>query len=317
MARSLSLSVVLLSYVGWCQAVQGCGKPRPADRIVGGAPAQRGEWPWQVSIHEGSQHVCGGSLISASWVISAAHCFETTSSDLTVFLGRHQQSWPNRGEQARRIKQILTHYAYRDAPEGDDIALVELLSPVQFTDYIQPVCLPAATYRFACDRLCWVTGWGQVAQDVNLQSPGTLQELQVPLIGSRKCTELYNVGASPDVKPVVIKPSMLCAGYPQGIKDSCQGDSGGPLVCERNGTWVLAGIVSWGEGCARPNRPGVYTQVTSFQGWIQARVGGLEFVPGPENAPRSVTCGQDTLWAGASLLGSLLSLFLCCFLLNQ
>ncbi|EFB17726.1 hypothetical protein PANDA_016257 [Ailuropoda melanoleuca] len=97
-----------------------------------------------------------------------------------------------------------------------------------------------------------------------------LQGVRVPLLDARTCDRLYHVGTDvPRTEPIVL-PGSLCAGYVQGRKDACQGDSGGPLTCVRSGRWVLVGVVSWGKGCALPNRPGVYTNVATYSPWIQA-----------------------------------------------
>ncbi|CAM4684209.1 unnamed protein product [Lepidochelys kempii] len=113
----------------------------------------------------------------------------------------------------------------------------------------------------------------------NLTAPKTLQEVQVPLIDRDACNSLFKIGSYADDPQEIdpIKQDMICAGYPQGEKDSCQGDSGGPLVCECDSTWLLAGVVSWGVECGNPNRPGVYSLLPPYAKWIQGHVTTLPF----------------------------------------
>ncbi|XP_049320705.1 hepatocyte growth factor activator isoform X2 [Astyanax mexicanus] len=114
---------------------------------------------------------------------------------------------------------------------------------------------------------------------VSLQGVGTLQQVQVPIIGQSACQEMFTG------EKFGIRHDMICAGYKEGGKDSCQGDSGGPLVClSESGKWVQAGIVSFGLGCAQPNRPGVYARVSAFSSFIQNNVKGLRlYSAAPQN----------------------------------
>uniref|UniRef100_A0A8D0DJ78 Peptidase S1 domain-containing protein n=1 Tax=Salvator merianae TaxID=96440 RepID=A0A8D0DJ78_SALMN len=113
---------------------------------------------------------------------------------------------------------------------------------------------------------------------VDLPSPQTLQKLQVPIIDSRTCGELYRTNMGDGLTPRIIKEDMICAGFAEGLKDACKGDSGGPMVCLIGHSWVLAGIVSWGEGCAIKNRPGVYSRLTYYQNWIHRYIPDIQFV---------------------------------------
>ncbi|KFQ28093.1 Transmembrane protease serine 6, partial [Merops nubicus] len=139
-----------------------------------------------------------------------------------------------------------------------DVALLQLDHPVIFSPVIQPICLPAPSHFFEPGLHCWITGWGALKEGGYVSN--VLQKVDVQLIQQDICSEAYHY---------MISPRMLCAGYHTGKKDACQGDSGGPLACkEPSGRWFLAGLVSWGMGCARPNHYGVYTRITQVLGWM-------------------------------------------------
>uniref|UniRef100_A0A8C3FUS3 Peptidase S1 domain-containing protein n=1 Tax=Chrysemys picta bellii TaxID=8478 RepID=A0A8C3FUS3_CHRPI len=242
--------------------------PRPmgSPRIVGGNDAKNGSWPWQVSIREGSNHICGGSLIAEI----------TQAGAITVRL------FPNCHVPEAAASQCQVNHppeAYTDIGSSGDIALVELETPVNFNRVIRPICLPASSVEFPAGMECWVTGWGDTQYGESLEAPKTLQEVQVPLIDRDTCNSLFNTGSYPDDPQGTdpIKQDMICAGYPEGEKDACQGDSGGPLVCEWDNAWLLAGVVSWGVECARPNRPGVYILLPPYADWIQGYVPTIPF----------------------------------------
>ncbi|XP_037754669.1 serine protease 27-like [Chelonia mydas] len=244
-------------------------------RIIGGQDAQKGRWPWQVSVQEYGFHVCGGSLISDQWVVSAAHCFEPffPASAYRMHLGEYQLSHPTGSSSP--VRRIVVHPNYNQNTFFADIALVQLTEPVTFTDTIRPIALPGPSTPFPAGEKCWVTGWGRIGWgcDDTLKPPKTLQELQVPLITVPTCRERFGICSH------WIKDDMLCTwsrGDPSG---PCQGDSGGPLVCPRNDSFVLTGIVSWGINCtaSTPPLPGVYVRVPRYVNWIQ----NVMNIPGP------------------------------------
>ncbi|KAM7390504.1 hypothetical protein PAMA_008589 [Pampus argenteus] len=251
----------------------GCGtRPKKRTKIVGGSDAGAGSWPWQVSLQmDRYGHVCGATLVSSRWLISAAHCFQDSDaikySDTRAWrahMGMRVMTTGNNGAAIRPIRRIILHPQYDQFTSDYDIALLELSAPVFFNDLVQPVCVPASSHTFTTGTSCYVTGWGVLMEDGELAS--RLQEASVKIINRNTCNKLYDDA---------VTPRMLCAGNLQGGVDACQGDSGGPLVClERGRRWFLAGIVSWGEGCARQNRPGVYTQVVKFTDWIHQQTKG-------------------------------------------
>uniref|UniRef100_A0A3P9AXX7 Peptidase S1 domain-containing protein n=1 Tax=Maylandia zebra TaxID=106582 RepID=A0A3P9AXX7_9CICH len=265
-----------------------CGQPKLNTRIVGGQAARAGSWPWQVSLQRFGSHFCGGSLINSQWVLTAAHCFQTsTPTGLTVNLGRQSLRGSNPNAVSRTVTQIIKHPNYNSGTNDNNICLLRLSSPVTFNNYISPVCLAASDSIFYSGVNSWVTGWGNIGSGVPLPPPQNLMEVEVPVVGNRQCNCNYGVGRITD--------NMICAGLSAGGKDSCQGDSGGPMVSKQIGRWIQAGIVSFREGCARPNLPGVYTRVSKYQTWITSQIssnrpGFMTFKSTGTNSDLSVTC---------------------------
>uniref|UniRef100_A0A3B3TGK2 Si:dkey-32n7.7 n=1 Tax=Paramormyrops kingsleyae TaxID=1676925 RepID=A0A3B3TGK2_9TELE len=227
-----------------------CGQAPLNTKIVGGEDAPPGSWPWQASLKQNGSHICGGSLINSIWVVTAAHCIGSS-----IFT----QEGSNPNGQGSVVSRVIVHPLYDSQTHDNDIALMQLSATVTFTDYVQPVCLAASNSTIYNGTEIWVTGWGDI---ISLPSPGILQEVQIPIVGNRICSCLYGTAN------INITNNMLCAGLLQGGKDSCQGDSGGPLVTQLGSAWVLAGVVSFGIGCAEPDFPGVYTRVSNYQNWI-------------------------------------------------
>ncbi|KAK2832938.1 hypothetical protein Q5P01_016827 [Channa striata] len=241
-----------------------CGVAPLNTKIVGGTDAAPGSWPWQASLQRATGHFCGGSLINNQYILTAAHCFPSTStSGLIVYLGRQSQQSINTHEVFRFVSKVTVHPSYDKNTNDNDIALLQLSSTVTFTDYILPVCLAASDSTVGAGTTCWVTGWGDIRSDVPLPAPGTLQEVSMPIVSNADCDNDYGGG---------ITNNMMCAGVPQGGVDSCQGDSGGPLVIKSNTTWIQAGVVSFGNGCAKPNFPGIYARVSQYQDWISSQI---------------------------------------------
>ncbi|KAM3859599.1 prostasin [Diretmus argenteus] len=265
-----------------------CGMAPLNNRIVGGEDAPVGSWPWQASLQTFGGHVCGGSLINREWVMSAAHCFSSTSTYWwRIVLGRQNQQGKNPNEVYRKVSKIVLHPKYNRSSSDNDIALLRLSSPVKFTDYIRPVCLAANGSVFNSGTASWVAGWGSIKQGVLLPSPQALQEVEVPVLGNRQCNCLNGVGT--------ITNNMICAGVLVGGKDSCQGDSGGPMVSQKGSVWVQSGVVSFGVGCARPNLPGVYSRVSRYQSWINSHIstekpGFVQFTSSGPDADSSYSC---------------------------
>ncbi|XP_037363997.1 serine protease 27 [Talpa occidentalis] len=275
------------------EASRVCGRPRMLSRMVGGQDAVEGEWPWQVSIQRNGSHFCGGSLVAERWVLTAAHCFSDTSdtSLYRVLLGARQLAEPGPHALYSRVRRVESNPLYRGMASSADVALVELEAPVTFTHYILPVCVPDASVVFEAGMSCWVAGWGSPGEQDPLPNPRVLQKLAVPIIDTSRCNQLYSQDAESGLLPKTIQEDMLCAGFAEGKRDACKGDSGGPLVCLVGPSWLQAGVISWGEGCARRNRPGVYIRVTAHQHWIRRIVPELQFQParsgGRERGPQA------------------------------
>lgn len=249
-------------------------------RIVGGIEAPEGTLPWQVSLFSAAfGHFCGGTILGDTWVITAAHCL--TNQDLRQPQFRVLEGTTSllAGGRIREVVRVIRHEAYDNRTKANDIALLQLApvaTEMRAADrsangnlLIAPLALDRSTARQTGQVRGTVSGFGLTQEDASISA--RLMMVDVPVIDTTTCNgpALYN-GA--------ILPGMMCAGKlapdSEGdIVDSCQGDSGGPLV-QGVGTNAprLIGVVSWGEGCARPNRPGVYTQVAYFSAWISANM---------------------------------------------
>ena len=183
-------------------------------------------------------------------------------------LGAHYRVSGSTGkEQIIKVAKIFVHPKYHKPMRySNDIAVLKLARPAVLNNAVSTVCMPDTSFPLPYDDLnkkCYITGWGTLSSGGS--QPNVLMQASVPLVSKSRCLKGY---------PGQIHDSMLCAGLDQGGVDACQGDSGGPLVCEFNGRWYLEGATSWGHGCARPNKYGVYALVRYNQKWVEAIVSG-------------------------------------------
>ncbi|MDW4908690.1 serine protease [Streptomyces sp. ADMS] len=227
--------------------------PQP---IVGGTTTTASAYPYVMQITDSSQNqFCGGTLVSATKVVTAAHCMvgETTSS-VRVVGGRTYRNGTN--GTVSRVTGIWIHPSYTTATSGEDVAVLTLATSMPYTtaSYVTS----SQTGVYAAGTTARIIGWGTTSS--NGSSSNQLRTATVPTVSNASCTSSY--GSS------YVASDMVCAGYTSGGVDTCQGDSGGPLMIGG----VLAGITSWGEGCAAAGYPGVYTRLTTFSNLVAAQV---------------------------------------------
>ncbi|XP_037314704.2 uncharacterized protein prss56 [Pungitius pungitius] len=238
---------------------------QPRSRIVGGSPAPLGSWPWLVNLQRHGGMMCGGVLVDSSWVVTAAHCFAGSQSESywTAVVGEFDITKTDPDEQVLKVNRIIPHPKFNPKTFNNDIALVELTSPVVLSNRVTPVCLPSGVEP-PTGSPCLVAGWGSLYEDG--PSADVVMEAKVPLLPQSTCKNTLG--------KELVTNTMLCAGYLTGGIDSCQGDSGGPLIYQDriSGRFQLHGITSWGDGCGEKGKPGVYTRVSAFSDWIQAEI---------------------------------------------
>lgn len=239
-------------------------------KIVGGKPATPGAYPWQTSLvvsnisDAGRAHFCGGSIYNEKWIVTAAHCVsDLTSARFQIIVGTYTL---NRTAKRHGVKRLIVHGDYeKSAPSDSDIALIELQEPLELKSEIKSIAVlsPAEEPSTLTEgKSLIVTGWGATKEGGDVVRD--LREVTVPFV--KKCDDPLIYGKQ-------ITNNMICAGFTAGGKDSCQGDSGGPLVSVASPA-QLVGVVSWGEGCAQPGKPGVYTRIANFKSWIEGCVAG-------------------------------------------
>lgn len=276
MFASSLLALSLL--IGLGAVVHADTSPRP--QIVGGnAVPDPNPYMYQVSIGTVDDNFCGGSLIAATWVLSAAHCFVdnlsgtiTDASTLVVRVGLRSLS-ASTAENERLVSQLIVHPSYDAVNTVNDIALLKLSSAVTADWLVAMADTTNDATLTAAGTQSIATGWGGLVgyspsdgKPTNGQQyPDILQWVQMPIVSNATCN---------------INATQLCAGEALGGKDTCQGDSGGPLVVSDGaGGYTQVGVVSYGEGCASAGYYGVYTRVSSFSDWISASINSGTLTP--------------------------------------
>ncbi len=257
--RRAALIAVGVAAVLGTAAGQAVAAPPPADdvqpQVVGGTRAAQGEFPFMVRLSMG----CGGALYTPQIVLTAAHCVGSTGNNTSIGVTAGAVDL----QDSNRITRQST-YVYRSPgyPNGDDWALIKLNSPIT-----NQALLPIATSTAYDNGTFTVAGWGAATEGGGQQR--YLLKAQVPFISDAQCQDAYGSELIPNEE--------ICAGnWSTGGVDTCQGDSGGPMFRRDNANnWIQVGIVSWGYGCARPQNPGVYAQVSTFASAIAAAAANL------------------------------------------
>lgn len=252
-------------------------------QIVGGEEAVPGAWPWQaalvrsdsVNMYDGQ--FCAGVLVDESWVLTAAHCVSGLAiEDVDVVLGVHNLLKPEPGAQRISSGHFVVHPDFDTVTGDSDIALIRLASVATLTAGgggalpVQPVSLVAPEVGALEGVLSTVIGWGnRSAQPIpgEFDYPETLHQVELPILSNKACNEAFEA----NYLYADVTENMMCAGFIyKGGRSACFGDSGGPLMVQDSTTsnWNVAGVVSWGYGCAMPGLPSVYTRVSQFARWV-------------------------------------------------
>ncbi|KAM6980840.1 elastase-1-like [Aplochiton taeniatus] len=240
-------------------------------RVVGGEVAQPNSWPWQISLQYLSggsyYHTCGGTLIKAGWVMTAAHCVDSART-WRVILGEHDLNRSEGSEQIMTVNRVYVHPGWNSnsVASGSDIALLQLSSSATLNSKVQLGSLPPSGQILPNNNLCYITGWGRTSTGGPLSAQ--LKQAYLPLVDHRTCTSSGWWGST-------VKNTMVCAG---GASESgCNGDSGGPLNCQVNGKYYVHGIASFvsGLGCNAPKKPTVFTRVSAYIDWMDSVSGHL------------------------------------------
>ncbi|XP_065115170.1 serine protease 27-like [Paramisgurnus dabryanus] len=258
-----------------------CGRAPFNTKIYGGGDATEGSWPWHVGITSTGEpvSVCGGSLINKDWVLSSAFCInimDTSVDQIVIYLGRSSQFNPDPHQINRTVINVINHPDFNPNTGDNNIALFQLSSSVDFTDYIRPVCLAAAGSVFDEGLSSWATGWGY---NNDAESSNILQEVEIPIVSNQNCSIAYNGSG------VTITDNMLCAGW---LNDVYIGpsffDEGGPLVSKQGSGWIQTGIIIMTDAGRFPY---VFNRVSQYQDWINSHISNEKpgFVTVPYSTP--------------------------------
>jgi len=267
-------NVVEGTHSGVCGVAEFEFKPSmPIAKVAGGQTASPGSQPWTASIrvkgNSRSFHWCGAIFVAEFYFISAAHCVEDYPKDsYIVRVGDWDQDVEDIDEQEFSIQSVHFHPEFNvGAYLNNDIAVIRIKpgaggKGVKITSRVKPACLPSSSTSYKPGMECTISGWGSLGQGSGGYSR-RLQAATVPILETSKCIQKHVYG------PDKLTSGMFCAGFLSGGVDSCQGDSGGPMVCNIRGKNTLLGVISWGYGCGRANKPGVYTRVANYLDWIE------------------------------------------------
>lgn len=259
-------------------------------RIVGGKKVGTGKYQFIASLNDyGYGHFCGGAILNPTWIITAAHCLEGGPTDY-VIVGTHHLKKDTDLRQEIKVKRKIKHSGYNRRTFKNDIALIQLEKPIQG---LKPIKLPDSKSKAFDEpgQMATTIGWGAIKENKGVVDE--LREVNVPIVSEEQCT------APGSYSKNEIFNTNVCAGYEKKNQgDSCQGDSGGPLFLDYgDDNQVLVGITSWGEGCSRPKKYGVYTRVSDYVRWITQKVKDVEIAPEsladqPLGGGSSSSCGR-------------------------
>lgn len=226
-------------------------------RIINGTETTIEENPHQISLQlKDYGHWCGGSIISVNWVVTAAHCVHgKEAAEFMILAGTANQF---EGGSRHLIKEMIIYTEFKPVKKSNDIALLRVDESFVLDATRKPIPLYSANEETKAGSVGVVSGWGETGNGF----PDILNRVELPIMSKNRCSQLYESLGGLD-------EGQICAAYEEGGKDACHGDSGGPLTV--NGR--LAGVVSWGAGCAKPKRPGVYTEISYFREWIRGQSG--------------------------------------------
>ncbi|KFB42205.1 AGAP006120-PA-like protein [Anopheles sinensis] len=216
--------------------------------------------PQQIACGIPAEAFCGGTLVSSRWILTAAHCVRKR---LFVRLGEHNLQQADGTEIEFRVELSIKHPRYDKKTVDNDVALLKLPREVEPSNFIGYACLPMRYQALPTGHTCTIIGWGKKRHN---DEAGTdiLHEAEVPIVPNERCRAVYH--------DYTITKNMFCAGHKRGRIDTCAGDSGGPLLCrdasKLNNPWTIYGITSFGDGCGKQNKFGIYTKVPNYVDWV-------------------------------------------------
>jgi prostatin (serine protease 8) len=248
----------------------------PRERIINGQDAADGQFPYQISYQWGLlgfyQHVCGGSIISPTWILTAGHCVTEVPAlgEYKIIAGITGLNENNADKQEINVIDKIVHPNFNGGVGPNDVALLRLATPLEFNDRVQPISLPAADSEPSGDTV--LSGWGSISTSEFPEMPNQLQTADLPLLSLDDCSAAIDALLEPGEENPLSEESNVCTGPLSGGTGACSGDSGGPLAQDD----TVIGIVSWGfTPCGSQGAPSVYTKVSNFIDFINENVSDL------------------------------------------